>query len=312
VNLLKLKDIKRGFFKNPVVTIGMFDGVHRGHKSLLEILKEKAIEYDGTPLVITLWPHPRMVLYPERQIKILSTLEEKLSLLEQNGINNVVIIDFDSDFAKTSANEFIDEYLVNKINLKCMVVGFDNHFGFNKEGKYDFVKTESTRYNFDVAHVDPEFEGRDAISSTNIRLYLELGDIKLANLLLGYNYIVTGKVIEGDKIGRKIGFPTANIETPEYKMIPRVGVYAVSTEIDGKVYDGMLNIGFRPTLNHITLKKNIEVHLLNFNDNLYNKTIKINFVERIRDEIKFSGLDALKEQLIKDKQTIQNILQSHK
>ncbi len=307
--IYKFDSVYPSLFHRPVVTIGIFDGVHRGHKYILSVLRTKAQLIEGEPVVITLWPHPRMVLYPEKQIKLLSTFEEKIHLLEKEGIQKVVVIDFDLNFSKIPAKEFIEMGLIKKLGMKSLVLGFDNHFGHNKEGKVDVVKEESQRLGFDVIKVNPVFEGEESISSTNIRLFLELGDIEIANTLLGYNYFVTGKVVEGDKLGRTINFPTANITVPEFKMLPRIGVYAVFVKIDGRLYKGMLNIGFRPTINQSIKTKTMEVHVIDFEGDLYNKDITLTFVSRIRDEVKFSGLDELKAQLELDKKRISKLLE---
>jgi riboflavin kinase / FMN adenylyltransferase len=294
-------DIDPKHFKNSVVTVGIFDGVHRGHLSILTKLKEKAASISGETVVITLWPHPRMVLYPGKEIKLLSTLEEKQILLEQFGIDHFVIIPFNEYFAQKPASNFIKEILVDKIGLKCLLLGFDNHFGYKKEGNFDIIKEDSEVLGFELIHLLPLFDGRDTISSTDIRLYLELGEIEKANKLLGYSYSITGKVIRGRMLGRTIGFPTANIVVSEYKMIPRVGVYAVMVSVNGNVYNGMLNIGFRPTVEKILLHKTIEAHLIDFNGDLYDKEITITFAARLRDEQKFENIDVLKLQLEKDK-----------
>jgi riboflavin kinase/FMN adenylyltransferase len=308
LKIINLKDLQPGFFQHPVVTVGIFDGVHRGHKNLIGKLKEISKEKNGESVIITLWPHPRMILYPDKQIKLLTTLEEKLFLLEKEDITSIVILDFDKNVASVSAQEFIEKFLVKKLNISAFLVGYDNHFGHDKEGKIDIVRQESEKWGYEAIQVDPVFVNEEPISSTNIRLYLELGNIEKANELLGYNFFLNGKVIEGNKLGRTINFPTANIAVADYKMLPRTGVYAVTVESEGNTYPGMMNIGFRPTINSLIKEKSLEVHLINFQGNLYDREIKVNFVNRIRDEIKFPNLNELKKQLEIDKQKIIRLL----
>lgn len=300
--------LSKGEIARPCVTVGIFDGVHKGHQYIINLLKEQANIIHGETTVVTLWPHPRMVLYPEKEIKLLSCFDEKTSLLEKQNIDHLVVIPFNKEFADNSAQFFFENYLIGKIGTHSLIVGFDNHFGKNKEGNHDFVKQESTRLGIQLIHPAPVFEGRDRISSTDIRLELELGAIEKANKLLGYQYFLSGNITKGKMLGRTLGFPTANIVTPEYKMIPRVGVYAVTVQIGKEKYNGMLNIGFRPTIGK-SLHKSIEVNIFDFDRDLYNNEIRVNFVARLRDEVKFSGLDALKEQLAKDKITAKSILE---
>lgn len=310
LKIIDVNQLKSDNFTNSVVTIGIFDGVHKGHKSLFKHLKEKALEIGGEPIVITLWPHPRMVILPDKQIKLLSTFDEKLILIEKEQIQKVVVINFTKEFAQIPARSFISDWLIARLKMKALVLGYDNHFGHNKEGRIDIVKEESYKYGFQLLHLPPLFHAEEPISSTNIRLFLELGNIEMANELLGYLFFVTGTVIEGNKIGSTINFPTANIKVPEYKMLPRVGVYAVKVKTHGKYYNGMMNIGFRPTIRPNIKEKTIEVHLFDFNENLYNTEITVNFVKRIRDEKKFPDLKSLKAQLEKDKLEALKILQN--
>ena len=271
-------------------------------------MQKQAKLVDGQTVVITLWPHPRMVLYPGKEIKLLSTLDEKIELLESTGVDHLVVVPFDKEFAALKANEFIEKVLVEKIGVNSLLLGFDNHFGNNKEGNYEVVNQASLKYGFELLHPVPLFDGRDSVSSTDIRLYLELGEIDKANRLLGYDYSITGKVVEGRKLGRTLSFPTANIVTDDFKMLPRVGVYAVKVKTDHGTYNGMLNIGFRPTVDHNSLHKTIEAHLFDFNNDLYDTTITVTFVTRLRDERKFASIDDLRGQLEKDKTDSLNIL----
>ena len=307
-----LNKIYKSLFTNPVATVGIFDGVHRGHVEILRILVNKAKQINGETVVITLWPHPRMVLYPGKEIKLLSTLDEKQQLLRQEGIDHLVIIPFDKDFAQIEAKQFISEILIDKIGIKSLLMGFDNHFGKNKEGSYDIIQKASVQYGFDLLHPSPVFEGRDRISSTDIRLFLELGEVESANKFLGYTYSLSGMVIKGKMLGRTIGYPTANIEPFEYKMLPRTGVYAVWVKTNGDIFKGMLNIGFRPTVDTSLKNKTIEVHIINYQGDLYDQKITVTFARRIRDEIKFNNIEGLIEQLGKDKLQVIEILDTLK
>ncbi|MDD5571703.1 MAG: bifunctional riboflavin kinase/FAD synthetase [Bacteroidales bacterium] len=295
-------------FKNPVITVGTFDGVHRGHQKIIEMLKSSAKELKGESVVITFEPHPRLALYlAGREIELLSTKDEKLGLLEKYGIQNTIIFDFTTEFAKMKYDEFIKEILIEKIKAKKLVVGFNHHFGFNREGNFEFLTQLSKTYNFGIEKAEQVDVNGVSVSSSKVREALLSGDIKLANDYLGYDYILTGKVVGGNKLGRNIGFPTANIQIEEAsKLIPKNGVYAVVIEFDKKLFKGMLNVGIRPTFNFNM--RTIEVNIFDFEDDIYNKQIKISFKERIRDEMKFLTIDALKEQINSDKIKCKNIL----
>jgi len=301
-------DLDKSKFIRPVITVGIFDGVHKGHRYIIDQMQRQAVLNAGQTVIITLWPHPRMVLYPGKEIKLLSTLDEKIELLESSGVDHLVLVPFDKGFAALKANEFIEKVLVEKIGVQSLLLGFDNHFGNNKEGNYEVVRQASLKYGFELLHPAPLFDGRDSVSSTDIRLYLELGEIEKANHLLGYNYFITGKVVEGQKLGRTLSFPTANIVTDEFKMLPRVGVYAVKVKTGYGIFNGMLNIGFRPTVDHNSLHKTIEAHLFDFNNDLYDTIITVTFVARLRDERKFASIDDLRGQLEKDRTDSINIL----
>ncbi len=308
MEIYRLSELQPNFFKRPVVTVGIFDGVHRGHQTLLNEMKALAQRNEKEAVLITLWPHPRMVLYPDKPIKLLSTLEEKLELLKNRSIHKVVLIDFNREFAQLTAREFIEQVLVKKLNISYLILGYDNHFGRNKEGKSDLVKEESQKWGFKVVQLPPVFDGEEVISSTNIRLFLELGEIKKANDLLGYLYNIKGEVIKGDGIGRTLGFPTANLYLVDYKMVPRVGVYAVWVRVDNNLFPGMMNIGFRPTINPLIKEKKLEVHIIHFEGSLYGKKIEVIFISRIRDEIKFPDIEVLKRQLMMDKEKVLSLL----
>jgi len=297
---------------NPVVTIGVFDGVHRGHHRILSRLVEKAGEVNGESVVITLWPHPRLVLKKDAdKLQLLNTLDEKKILLEQNHIDHLVILPFNEQLSSMSACEFIESILVEKIGVSNLLIGHDHHFGKGRQGGFDDLKACSLQHNFRVERLDAEKRSGVKISSTIIRSALLDGRLKEANDNLGYNYFLKGHVTGGHRIGKKIGFPTANIEvTDAYKLIPRDGVYAIRATIDGKWHNGMLNIGYRPTVDSHGHQKSIEAHLFDFQDDIYDKHIMVHFVRRIRDERKFSGVEELVEQLKKDKEHTRAILSS--
>jgi riboflavin kinase/FMN adenylyltransferase len=284
--------------------------VHKGHKQILEILRNKARFTGGESLVVTLWPHPRVVLYPGKEIKLLNTIEEKITLLEKAGIDHLFVIPFNTEFAKLTAQQFIKKILIDEIGMQSLILGYDNHFGHNKEGDFQVVKEFAGQLHFEIVHPPAVFEADVKISSTTIRVFLEMGEVEKAANFLGYQYSLTGKVVLGRKLGRSIGFPTANIEPDNIKMLPRVGVYAVWVYIGNEKYRGMMNIGFRPTIEKLLLHKTLEVHIINYNSNLYEKEITVTFAYRLRDEIKFSGIDELKSQLDKDKVNTIQILKN--
>lgn len=292
--------------RDPVVTIGVFDGVHKGHRLLIEKLIQKASELNSPSLIVTLWPHPRIVLNKDpEKLRLLNTIEEKKSLLAEIGVENLLIIPFTNDFASQSSCEFIENYLVNKVNVRHLVVGFDHHFGKDREGSYAYLKSCANKFGFTIEKVDSLTVSNDKVSSTLIRKELEKGNIQSANKYLGYDYYISGTVIEGQKIGSKIGFPTANIRINEtFKQIPKNGVYAVKVKIGDEEKIGMLNIGVRPTLNMNIKEKTIEVHIINFKHNIYNEKISITFLHKIRDEKKFKDISELTSQLYNDKKTV--------
>jgi len=309
LNVHQLSTINKSLFKNPVVTVGIFDGIHKGHRQVIQVLKEKANEIKGETVIATLWPHPRMVLFPEKELKLLTTFEEKLKLLEEQNIDHLVILPFSKEFSQVPALKFITQTLLEKIGMKTLVVGFDNHIGHNKEGDFDVINKASQTYGFEVFHSSAFYEGVEKISSTDIRVNLELGDVTKVSSFLGYNYSITGRIVYGRQLGRTIGFPTANIQPDELKMLPGVGVYAVKVHTNGLVYNGMLNIGFRPTVDNDSLIKTIEVNLFDFDGNLYEKEITVTFVSHLRSEVKFNGIEELKAQLAKDRDDALQVLQ---
>ena len=303
-------DLKNISVSKPVVTIGTFDGVHLGHHKVLDKLKDIAGETGGESVVFTFYPHPRQVLTPdEHNLRLLTTLEEKIELLEQAGIDHLVIYPFTLEFAKLSYSEFVKSVLVDQIHTSTLVVGYDHRFGKNREGSYDDLKKCADLYGFDIVKLDVLLENEVNISSTRIRNALESGDIRQATRYLGYHYTLHGRVVEGQQLGRTIGFPTANIESSEvHKLIPGYGVYAVFALVEGVKYKGMMNIGTRPTFNNNADKRSIEVNLFDFEGHLYGSGITLVFVDKIRDERKFPDKDALVRQLYLDREQSNRIL----
>jgi riboflavin kinase / FMN adenylyltransferase len=287
--------------QNAIVTTGTFDGVHFGHQKIITRLKEVAQQVKGETVIITFFPHPRLVLFPEdNDLKLINTLDEKIELLRDAGIDHLIIIPFTKEFSRLSSLEFVQEILVKRIGTKRLVIGYDHHFGKNREGSFEHLKQYAPEYGFQVEEI-PEQDINDvAVSSTKIRNAILKGDVSTANTYLGYTFNLSGTVIKGDQIGRTIGYPTANIKVAEhYKLIPGDGIYASSIFIDNQEYQGMLYIGNRPTVNG--LSKVIEVNIFNFDQDIYDKIIKVNFHLYIRGDKKLNGLEELKKALSEDK-----------
>lgn len=294
--------------KNPIVTIGTFDGVHLGHQKIFEMMKVNAEKYDGETVVITFYPHPRIVLHADsKNLKFINTQKRKVELLELAGVDHLIIINFTREFSRLNSATFIKEYLVDKIKTKKLIIGYDHHFGKNRLGDFSTLYDLGHKYGFEVEKLAAQNVENIAISSTKIRRALNEGKIKIANTLLGYDYSIAGKVVRGQKIGRTIGFPTANIELEdEYKLVTANGVYACKVDYDGRIYKGMGNIGLRPTVTQNELT--IEVNIFDFDKEIYDESITIYFIDRIRDEIKFDNLAGLRNQLQLDKITVLEIL----
>ena len=282
-----------------IVTIGTFDGVHIGHKKILERISKRALAMNCESLALTFFPHPRMVLQHDTTIKLLNTLEEKIKLLEQLGLDNLIIHPFDKEFSQLSAEDFVKKILVDQLQVQKIVIGYDHRFGRNRTADISDLIQFGLKYNFEIEEISAEEINDIAVSSTKIRNALMNGEIETATNYLGYNYSLTGKVVKGKQLGRTIGFPTANIEVHEtYKLIPKNGVYIVSSVIEKQVIYGIMNIGNRPTLNGDN--QTIEVHFLDFNKDIYNQNIEIVFLKYIREEEKFNSLEDLKAQILKD------------
>jgi len=303
-NLEDFKDVKK-----PVLTIGTYDGVHLGHQKIIEYLNNKAKKIGGESVVFTFHPHPRMVLHPDdHNLELLQTIDERIDKLEKSGIDHLIVFPFTKEFSRLSGTEFIRDILVNKVGIHTLVVGYDHHFGRNREGSMKQLEELAPIYNFEIEEISAFMKDEVKISSTKIRKALLNGDVCEAKKYLGDSYTLKGEVVSGDKIGSKIDFPTANLKIIEdYKLIPANGVYAVNVLVDNSQFNGMLNIGHRPTISE-TGEKRIEVNLFDFKADIYGKMITIKFVKMIRNEKTFANLDELKTQLIKDESKCKSIL----
>jgi len=320
-----INDFKK--LKNAVVTIGTFDGVHLGHQKIIQKLVEKAQQINGESVILTFFPHPRMILNPEdHQLKMINSMAEKALLLEKLGINHLIITPFTRDFSNQNPQEYIEEILLQKIGMKAMVIGYDHRFGKDRNGGLAELQQFSKIYNYEIDEIPEQDIADVAISSTRIRKALAKGDVESANILMGHPFSLTGKVIYGDQIGRTLGYPTANLFIEEsYKLIPSDGIYAVTVEIQesknknqeltnpfepsnsqisnlkSKVHKGMAYIGHRPTINGMS--QNIEVNIFDFAEDIYHQSIQLNFLHFIRHDVKFEGLEKLREQLGRDKKS---------
>lgn len=291
------------FFNNAIITIGTFDGVHVGHSQIILQLVNEARSVGGTPVVITFYPHPRQIVsQTDQPVYVLNTPEEKYQLLHSKGIEHVVVVPFDTHFAEQSASAYIENFLIDKFHPHTIITGYDHRFGKNREGDYHLLDSYAVSANFKVKEIPEHVLQNVIISSTKIRESLMIGNIEMANEFLGYAYFFSGVVMHGNKLGRTIGFPTANLNVPEPdKLIPGFGVYAVQLKVQDReeVYKGMMNIGVRPTLNGIF--RVTEVNIFDFDEDIYDQTVTVTIISRLRSEIKFNGLDALKDQLAQDK-----------
>ncbi len=294
----------------PVVTIGTFDGVHLGHQKVILRLQEFAKQHKGETVIFTFHTHPRLITSPnESNLRLLTTLKEKIDLFEKYGIDHLIVYKFDKEFSDLSYNEFVEKILVDKIKTHCLVVGYDHKFGKNREGGFDYLQKCAANFNFEIEKLDALLVKEESVSSTKIRDALQNGKIEKANHYLGYLFTLHGVVVEGKQLGRKLGFPTANIEASDkYKIIPGYGVYAVKVELDGSVYNGMLNIGTRPTFNNNADNRSIEVNIFDFEGDLYGKEITLKFVGKIRNEKKFNNIEMLVSQLTEDKKAALKLL----
>lgn len=284
------------------VTIGTFDGLHIGHKKILHQLLDNAKKNNLNAVVFTLFPHPRLVLQKDTSLKLINTIDERVALLKDFGIDCLVIEPFSKEFSRLSALEFVRDVLVNNLNTKQLVVGYDHQFGRNREGNFEQLLDYSTLYNYNIAQIPQQDIDNVAVSSTKIRKALNEGDISTANAYLGYDFMLTGTVVKGKGLGKTLDFPTINLHISEsYKLTPKTGVYIVYTFINKQKVFGIMNIGMRPTLNGTS--QTIETFLLDYKGNLYNKHLKIHLLKRLRDEQKFANLEQLKQQIITDEKS---------
>lgn len=277
----------------------MFDGVHLGHKSIIDALIKTGSENNLETAVLTFWPHPRFIFNPNEDLKLLNTVEEKKFLMEKYGIDHLFLKEFDEEFRNLTGEEFVRQILVEKLHVKYLIVGYDHSFGKNKSGNFELLQKLSAELGFEVEQMEAINIHENNISSTKIRNALLAGDIKKANEMLGYSYSVSGSVVHGKKIGRTIGYPTANIETDSIKLLPKKGAYIVEVLVKGKKYKGMLSVGTNPTVNGEKLT--VEVYILDFNEDIYGENLTVSFRDFLHDEIKFEGLDKLIERLDEDK-----------
>lgn len=291
---------------NPVLTIGTFDGVHVGHQKIIQQLNREAEAIGGESVLFTFYPHPRMVLYPESHgLRLIQTQAEKMDKLRRMGLQNVIVHPFTMEFSRLTAVEFVRDYLVNRLKVKKLVIGYDHQFGKNREGSIDFLKEVAPVYGFSVQEISAQEIDEVDISSTKIRNAVLAGDMTLAKSYLGEPFELHGKVIRGNELGRSIGFPTANMDIEsDIKLIPKLGVYAVNVILaDGTLKKGMMNIGIRPTIVNFN-DLSIEVNLFDFEGDLYDQYITVQLLSRVRDEMKFDSIPDLQEQLIHDEETI--------
>ena len=285
-----------------ILTLGTFDGVHKGHQKILKKLKSEAKKDCLKSVVLTFFPHPRTVLNPDFSLKLINTIEERSSLLEKSGIDILITHPFDKNFSELSPNEFVKNILVEKLNIKKILIGYDHRFGKDRTAGIEDLKRFGLKYGFQVIEISVEEQNKVSISSTKIRNSIAKGNIIKAESYLGYDFSLKGIVIKGNAIGRTLGFPTANLNIKEdYKLIPKKGVYLISTQLDNKIVYGMMNIGVKPTLE--LEKESIEVNLFDWNKNLYGKEIKVSVINYVRNEKKFDSLNDLKKQIKLDKKT---------
>ena len=297
------RDLNNFNAHNPVLTIGTFDGVHLGHRKIIARLHDLAASLNGESVIFTFDPHPRKVVAPsETNLRLLTTLDEKIALFEQAGIDHLIVYPFTPEFAKLTYEEFVEQILVGQIHVKSLVVGYDHKFGKGRQGDFDLLKSCADRLDFQIEKLDVLLVNESNVSSTKIREAIQVGDFETANAYLGYPFTIHGMVVEGQRLGRTIGYPTANIDAMDPdKIIPGYGVYAVRVNVRNQTYTGMLNIGSRPTVNHNADHRTVEVNLFDFSDDIYGEPIEVVFYHKLREEQKFASLDALKEQLAQDR-----------
>ena len=313
LNMLVHYDTEHLQLVNPVVTIGSFDGVHKGHAQVIASLRRVARQLQGETVIISFEPHPREILYPlEKPPGILTTLEEKAEILEKLGVDHLLILPFTRELAELEYDRFVHDILVEQIGVKGLVVGYDHRFGKNRAGTFESLQELSARYHFYLEQEEAYEENQINISSTKIRNALQIGDIDQVSDFLGYTYSITGEVVAGDRIGRQLGFPTANLRlTDARKLLPATGVYAVQVWVDGQQYGGMLNIGVRPTV-LANGEARIEVHIFDFSQEIYGASVQVKLLARIRGEQHFPDRESLAYQLKQDKIAVQTYFLNRK
>ncbi len=295
-------------FKHPVITIGTFDGVHMGHKTILRQVADMAKAVDGTSILVTFHPHPRKVVFPNKPMHILTPLEEKIALVNNEGIEHVIVAPFTKEFAQCSAEEYVNDFLVKQIRPHTIVIGYDHQFGHDRKGNIELLEQLSAAGGYQVKEIPAQMIQDAAVSSTKVRTAIQSGDVADAADMLERYYTLRGKVTKGAQLGNTIGYPTANIlPNDAEQIIPAMGVYAVTVEHSNNTYKGMLNIGVKPTVSE-EQKLTIEVNIFNFDQDIYNEELNISFVSRLRAEQKFNSLDELKAQLAKDKEQVLQVL----
>jgi riboflavin kinase/FMN adenylyltransferase len=296
-------------FRKAVVTIGTFDGVHTGHRLILEQLKQEADRIGGETVIITFHPHPRKVVHTSQPaIKLINTIEEKIELLDKNGIHHLVIVPFTDAFSQQTPEAYIEQFLLQRFHPHTVIIGYDHRFGQGRKGDYKLLEVYSANYGFDLKEIPAHVINNNTVSSTRIREALLKGDTDAANTLLGYDYFFEGTVVDGNKLGRQLGYPTANLKIEnEEKLVPGDGIYAVEVEVANRRLKGMMSIGIRPTIGGTN--RVIEVNIFDFNEDIYGKTLRVYLKKWLRPELKFNGLEALKEQLAKDKEDSLRVLQ---
>lgn len=288
-------------FKNAVITIGTFDGVHQGHRTILKKVVDRANEVNGESVLITFEPHPRKLLFPEQPLWFITPLEQKLKLVTDAGIQHIIVVPFTKEFSQLSAEGYVEDFLVKTFNPHTIIIGYDHHFGHDRTGNIELLKKFQEKYPYQLIEIQAQLIDEAAVSSTKIRKALKDGQVGEASAMLGRHHIIRGMVVRGAQLGRTIGYPTANIRLNEpEQIIPGIGIYAVFVTHDGIQYKGMLSIGYNPTVTNDRSIK-IEVNIFDFNKDIYDEMIEVSFVARLRDEVKFDGLEALTEQLHQDK-----------
>lgn len=294
---------------NPTITIGTFDGVHLGHQKIINQLKSAANAIHGETVLLTFYPHPRLVLFPDDEdLKLLNTEEEKKELLEKHGIQHLIIQPFSKEFSRIGYTEYVRDILVSKLKVKKLIIGYNHQFGRNREGTFQKLKALAPVYSFELERIPAQDINKVEISSTKIRKALNSGDIKIANKYLGYEYSISGTVVKGKGLGKGFGYPTANIRiNDKLKLIPADGIYAVGARVKNNVYNGMMSIGVNPSISNDN-KKTIEVNIFDFDQDIYDENIRVFFKQKIRDEKKFSSMDLLKKAIAADKEKVLKIL----